>query len=87
MLCSWCGPCRAIAPVFSDLATKNADVTFVKIDVDDNTATAEEVCVGQSISDRSIHLLITLSDWQRPPPVTTTTTHYHHTEYYYCYYC
>ncbi len=37
-----CGPCRAIAPVFVNLAKENGDkMTFVKIDVDDNGSTAD----------------------------------------------
>ena len=41
---SWCGPCKAIGPHFLSLAEKHGQaVRFVKIDVDDNGATAEEV--------------------------------------------
>ncbi len=40
---SWCGPCKAIAPHFSALATAHKDITFVKIDVDDNQQAAQEV--------------------------------------------
>ena len=41
---SWCGPCKAIAPTFSSIAAANADakILFVKIDVDDNAAAAEQ---------------------------------------------
>lgn len=42
---SWCGPCRQIAPLFSELSD-NEDfkaVEFVKIDVDDNSAAAAEM--------------------------------------------
>jgi thioredoxin 1 len=31
---SWCGPCRAFAPVFEQASTKHADITFGKIDTD-----------------------------------------------------
>jgi thioredoxin 1 len=34
----WCGPCRAIAPVFAEVASKFAGkVTFAKMNVDENT--------------------------------------------------
>ncbi|CAJ1946380.1 unnamed protein product [Cylindrotheca closterium] len=32
---SWCGPCKMIAPIFSEIAEKNPDVEFVKVDVDE----------------------------------------------------
>src|SRR5262245_54587306 len=31
---SWCGPCRAFAPVFHDAADDNADITFGKVDTE-----------------------------------------------------
>ena len=37
----WCGPCRAIAPIIKDLATRYGDrVQIAKLDVDANPSTA-----------------------------------------------
>lgn len=32
---SWCGPCRQIAPVYSELADKYTSVLFLTVDVDE----------------------------------------------------
>lgn len=33
----WCGPCRALAPIFQEVAEEKGDkVTFAKINIDDN---------------------------------------------------
>ncbi len=37
---SWCGPCRAFAPIFEAAAEKHPDVTFGKIDTEDQPALA-----------------------------------------------
>jgi thioredoxin 2 len=38
----WCGPCRAIAPIFDQLAAEMAGrVQFARMNVDDNPLTAE----------------------------------------------
>lgn len=36
----WCGPCRALTPVFNDVAESHHEkVTFVKINIDENPTT------------------------------------------------
>ena len=37
-----CPPCKAIKPVYEELATKYTDVAFGKVDVDDNSDAAME---------------------------------------------
>lgn len=39
---SWCGPCRAIAPYFTELAKNNPSVIFLKVDVDELNAVASK---------------------------------------------
>ena len=33
---SWCGPCRAFAPIFEAAAEANQDLTFAKVDTEAN---------------------------------------------------
>ena len=49
---SWCGPCQAMAPVFSAIAKQSADLLFAKV----NTELALQVSADASI--RSIPTLI-----------------------------
>ena len=36
----WCGPCRALTPIFNDVAESHHEkVTFVKINIDENPKT------------------------------------------------
>lgn len=37
---TWCGPCRAVAPVIDELAGEFEDVKFGKVDIDQNRETA-----------------------------------------------
>jgi thioredoxin 1 len=38
---AWCGPCRRFAPVFERLSDKHFDVTFAKVDTDQERELAE----------------------------------------------
>jgi thioredoxin 1 len=31
----WCGPCKQFAPVFEAVSEKNSDITFAKVDTED----------------------------------------------------
>src|SRR5690606_5035462 len=48
----WCGPCRNFAPVFDDASQQHDDVTFAKV----NTEEQEELAAGMGI--RSIPTLM-----------------------------
>ncbi|XP_020257566.1 thioredoxin H1 [Asparagus officinalis] len=39
---SWCGPCRMMAPIVSELAKKFTDVLFLKVDVDELKTVAQD---------------------------------------------
>jgi thioredoxin 2 len=39
---AWCGPCRMIAPILDQLAAERTDVTFAKLNVDENPRTASQ---------------------------------------------
>ena len=38
----WCGPCRAFGPIYERVAGKNADITFGKINTEDQQALAAQ---------------------------------------------
>jgi thioredoxin 2 len=48
----WCGPCRNFAPVFESAAEKHPDITFAKV----NTEEQQELAAGMNI--RSIPTLM-----------------------------
>ncbi len=55
----WCGPCKAMAPILEDVATKYTDkVKFAKLDVDHNPSTPPKFGV------RGIPTLILFKDGQ-----------------------
>jgi thioredoxin 1 len=54
----WCGPCRIIAPVLEQLAAERRDVTFAKLNVDQNQRTAAQ------FRAQSIPLLVFFADGQ-----------------------
>ena len=39
---AWCGPCRMIAPILDELSEERTDVTFAKLNVDENRRTAAQ---------------------------------------------
>ncbi|XP_062192976.1 disease resistance protein RGA5-like [Phragmites australis] len=43
----WCGPSHGMAPVFADLASKNPNVIFLKVDVDEMKTIAEQFHVDK----------------------------------------
>ena len=39
----WCGPCKVISPLFESLSLKHGSTTvFIKVDVDENSETAQK---------------------------------------------
>lgn len=52
----WCGPCRSFAPVYEKVAEANPDVTFAKID------TEEEQELAAAFRIRSIPTLMIFRD-------------------------
>ncbi len=48
----WCGPCRNFAPIFEEASTQHEDITFAKV----NTEDQQELATGMNI--RSIPTLM-----------------------------
>jgi thioredoxin 1 len=38
----WCGPCRAFGPIYDKVATANPDITFGKVNTEEEQALASE---------------------------------------------
>lgn len=53
---SWCGPCKAFAPIFEAAAAKHPDVTWAKVNTDEQSALATELGI------RSIPTLMVFRD-------------------------
>ncbi|MBI3396205.1 MAG: thioredoxin [Spirochaetia bacterium] len=39
----WCGPCRMVSPIVEELANEMPNVKFAKLNVDENTITAQNL--------------------------------------------
>jgi thioredoxin 1 len=42
----WCAPCRRVSPILEEMSEERDDVRFVKLNVDDNPATAMNYSVS-----------------------------------------
>ncbi|WP_296157855.1 co-chaperone YbbN [uncultured Gardnerella sp.] len=38
----WCAPCRAFGPIYEKVSDNHPEITFIKIDIDENQQIAEE---------------------------------------------
>jgi thioredoxin 1 len=52
----WCGPCRAFAPIFEKTSATNPDVTFAKVN------TEEEPSLGRAFGIQAIPTLMVFRD-------------------------
>ncbi|KAF2317519.1 hypothetical protein GH714_023815 [Hevea brasiliensis] len=55
---TWCGPCRYISPLFTNLATKYPKTVFLKVDIDE----ARDVAAKWNIS--SVPTFFFMKEWQ-----------------------
>ncbi len=39
----WCGPCRMVAPIIEELSGEMPQVTFAKLNIDENQETAQKL--------------------------------------------
>ena len=53
---TWCGPCKMLAPVLSELSEEHPEIKIVKIDVD------EEPALAQAFGVSSIPTLFAVKD-------------------------
>lgn len=43
---SWCGPCRMFAPIFENAASQHTDITFAKVDTEQEQQLAAELNIS-----------------------------------------
>lgn len=43
---TWCGPCKRLGQLLPGIASENPDVTFIKVDIDQNDAAASKFGVS-----------------------------------------
>jgi len=53
---SWCGPCRALAPILTEIKSQFTNVSFTEYDVDDNFEEATKYGI------RSVPTVVVLKD-------------------------
>ena len=41
----WCGPCKAMSPIFEEISKEIKDIIFAKLDVDENSDIASKLGV------------------------------------------